>query len=196
MVSRRRFALVLALFGAVLPSAVRADPPAATLEDRLMRTIYPEKEIPSGYATPISSQLSGENPRRLQFSFTRSADQVNTVVRFDLYDDEASLKKKYPATWNKSGFDVELNPVVYRFGSYHASCTAHYGRTKAQVADVCDMVLGATLMDIATTYDVPPEATTTAKMPSSAFLDRIRSTSTAFVTDAATFYIEVAGLTP
>jgi hypothetical protein len=178
------------------PVPVRADPSPATLADRLMRTIYPDKEVPNGYVAPISTELSGENPRRIQFSFTRSADQVASLVRFDLYDDEASLKKKYPSAWTKSGFDVELNPVVYRFGSYRASCAAHYSRAKAQVADVCDMVLGATLMDITTTYDVPPEAATTAKLPSSAYLDRIRSTSTSFVTDAATFYIEVAGLAP
>jgi hypothetical protein len=185
---RLRLAFVAALLGAISPLAVRADPSAATLEDRLMRTIYPDKEVPSGYGTPISTELSGENPRRIQFSFTRSADQVSSLVRFDLYDDEASLKK--------NGFDVELNPVVYRFGSYHASCSAHYSRTKAQVADVCDMALGATVMDVATTYEVPAEAATDAKGPSSAFLDRIRSTSTSFVTDAATFYIEVAGLSP
>jgi len=179
-----------------LPVPVRADPTPATLADRLMRTIYPEKEVPAGYGTPISTELPGENPRRIQFSFTRSADQVSSLVRFDLYDDEASLKKKYPSAWTKSGFDVELNPVVYRFGSYHASCTAHYSRAKAQVADICDMVLGATLMDVATTYEVPPDAATATRLPSSAYLDRIRTTSTSFVTDAATFYIEVAGLTP
>jgi hypothetical protein len=193
---RLRLAFVAALLGAISPLAVRADPSAATLEDRLMRTIYPDKEVPSGYGTPISTELSGENPRRIQFSFTRSADRVSSLVRFDLYDDEASLKKKFPSAWTKSGFDVELNPVVYRFGSYHASCSAHYSRTKAQVADVCDMALGATVMDVATTYEVPAEAATDAKGPSSAFLDRIRSTSTSFVTDAATFYIEVAGLSP
>jgi hypothetical protein len=193
---RRPLALAAALFGTISPQAGSADPTAATLADRVMRTIYPDKEIPSGYGTPVSTELSGENPRRIQFSFSRSVDQVSSLVRFDLYDDEASLKKKYPAPWTKSGFDVELNPVVYRFGSYHASCSAHYSRAKAQVVDVCDMVLGATLMDVATTYDVVSDATNPAKPPSSAFLDRIRSTSTSFVTDAATFYIEVAGLSP
>jgi hypothetical protein len=192
----RAGAIVLALLCVMLPAAVLADPTAATLVDRLMHTIYPEKGIPRGYQIPVATELPGQNPRQVQFAFTRTADQAVTLLRFDLYDDEPSLKKKYPYQWSKGGFDLELNPVTYRFGSYRASCSAHYSKTKAQIADVCDMPIGATVMDVATTFEVPPGTALAQKPSNNAFLDSIRAVSTAFVTNGATFYIEVGGLAP
>jgi len=192
----RAGAIALAFLWALLPAHVLADPPAGTLADRLMHTIYPEKGIPRGYEVPVATELSGQNPRQIQFAFTRTADQAVALVRYDLYDDESSLKKKYPYRWLKSGFDLELNPVTYRFGSYRASCSAHYSKAKAQIADVCDMTIGATVMDVATTFEVPPGTVLAAKPSGNAFLDSIRNASTAFVTNGATFYIEVSGLAP
>ncbi len=185
-----------ALLCATTPSAVPADPSATTLADRLMHTIYPERAIPSGYETPISSEPPGSNPRPVLYTFTRTADHAVTLLRFDLYDDDASLKKKYPTLWSRSGFDVAANPVIYRMGNYRANCSAHSNKIKAQVADVCEMVIGATVMSVETTFAVPPGISLDPKASSDPFLDSIRKTSTTFVANGASFYLAVSGLGP
>lgn len=189
-------ALGLAFGCLMAPAVLLADPSATTLADRLMHTIYPERGVPSGYETPISSEPPGSNPRQVLYSFTRSADHTLTQLRYDLYDDEASLKKKYPAAWSRPGFDVEANPVIYRMGNYRANCSAHYSKTKAQVADVCGMVVGATVINVETTFAVPPGISVDPKSQTDPFLDSIRKTSTAFVTNGASFYLAVSGLAP
>ncbi len=188
-------ALGFALLCATLPAALLADTSAATLADRLTHTIYPVHCVPSGYDTPISSEPAGTNPRQVLYAFTRTADRAVTQLRYDRYDDDASLKKKYPYPWSRSGFDVEMNPVIYRLGSYRANCSAHYNKTKAAVADVCGMVIGATVMSVETTFALPPGISIDPKAPSNPYLDSIRKTTTTFVSNGATFYLEVSGLT-
>jgi hypothetical protein len=176
--------------------AAAADPSAATLADRLTHTIYPEKGIPSGYDAPVQTLLPGTNPRSVQFSFARTADRVVTLLRYDLYDDETSLKKKFPAVWSKPGFDVDANEVVYRMGSYRASCDAYYSKSKAQVVDICGMAIGATVQQVITTVKAPTTMKLDPNTGSNPFLETLRSGSTAFLTRGATFYLEVSGLPP
>ena len=84
--------------------------------------------------------------------------------------------------------------MIYRMGNYRANCSAHYSKTKAQVADVCGMVIGATVMSVETTFAVPPGISVDPKSQTDPFLDSIRKTSTAFVTNGASFYLAVSGL--
>lgn len=188
--------LGLALLWAALPAGALADASAATLFDRLTHTVYPQRAVPAGYDIPISSEPAGTNPRQVLYTFTRTADRVVTQLRYDLFEDDASLKKAFPSAWSRPGFDVQANEVIYRVGSYHATCTAHYAKAKAQVADVCGMALGATVMNVETVFPVPPGTAIDPNTPGNAFLDSIRKTSTAFVTNGASYYLAVSGLGP
>ena len=175
---------------AAIPGTALADPGAATLADRLMQTVYPNRAIPAGYGMPVTTEPAGTNPRHVLSTFTRTADGTVTHLRFDLYDDAASLGKKYPPATS----DADLNPVVYRFGSYHATCSARYSKAKAQVADVCGMALGSSVMIVETVFAVPAGTVIDTSQPSGPFLDSIRKTSTAFVTGGAAYYQAVSGL--